>query len=169
VWQNVVYLSSIEEMTQGDRVYFECPRGGASSKGATAVFDNLRDNWWCKPWNDSNAPGVKLAPLSVPALVSSEQEALASAEYQRLQQLPDSVALLGQRVVDYANAHPDDPQVPQALALTVRASHYACQNGDSATASDSKSSYTPVSRAAFQLLHRRYPKSPWTAKTPYHY
>jgi hypothetical protein len=150
----------------GIRPYLE---PGIPRVASFAVFDNLRDNWWCKPWNDRNDAEIRLAPLPVPALVSSEQEALASAEYQRLQQLPDSVAVLGQRVLDYANAHPDDPQVPQALALTVRASHYACQNWDSATASDSKSSYTPVSRAAFQLLHRRYPKSPWTAKTPYYY
>jgi hypothetical protein len=86
-----------------------------------------------------------------------------------LQQLPDSTTLLGQHVLDYANAHPDDPQVPEALALTVRATHYACQTWDAAATGDSKSPYSPISKAAFQLLHRSYTKSAWAAKTPHYY
>ena len=89
----------------------------------------------------------------------------ANSEYQQLQQLPDSVVVIGQRVMDYAKAHPDDSNIPEALALVVRAGHYACQ---SYSGSD-KSEYTPVSKAAFELLHRRYPKSPWALKTRYYY
>jgi hypothetical protein len=133
------------------------------------TFDNFRNNWWCKPWDGRSTTEEKLAPLPVPAFVAADQEARASAEYQRLQQLPDSASLLGQHVLAYANTHPDDPQVPEALALTVRATHYACQNWDASATGDSKSPYSPVSKAAFQLLHRRYPKSPWATKTPYYY
>jgi hypothetical protein len=87
--------------------------------------------------------------------------------------LPDSASVIGQRVIDYSNAHPDDPNVPEALALTVRATHYACQSPDSypkgKPPGDTTTEYTPVSKAAFELLHKRYPKSPWTIKTPYYY
>jgi hypothetical protein len=107
--------------------------------------------------------------MPAPAIIAQDQQALAASEYQRLQQLPDSAAVIGQRVIDYANAHPDDPQVPEALALTVRATHYACQSWDSKTPGASTSNYTPVGKAAFELLHTHYPKSPWTAKTPYYY
>jgi hypothetical protein len=77
--------------------------------------------------------------------------------------------VIGQRVLAYANAHPDDPWVPEALSLTVRAGHYACESPASNASSDNKSEYTPVSKATFTMLHRRYPKSPWTVKTRYYY
>lgn len=150
----------------GIRPYLE---PGIPRVASFSTFDNFRDNWWCKPWQNRTAPEEKPAPLPAPAFVSAAQKTLAEAEYQRLQQLPDSVVLIGQRVLDYAGKHPDDPQVPEALALTVRASHYACQTWDPNGSADSKSEYTPVSKAAFQLLHSRYPKSPWAAKTPYYY
>lgn len=150
----------------GIRPYLE---PGVSRVSSFSVFDELRDNWWCKPWEDRNPPEPKPVSLLVPAFISPQQEALATAEYQRLQRLPDSVALIGQRVLDYANLHPDDPHVPEALALTVRAGHYACQTFDANGSRDSMSEYTPVGKAAFQALHRRYPKSPWTLKTRYYY
>ncbi len=150
----------------GVRPYLEqgVPRAASSSE-----FDQFRNNWWCKPWNESdeNQP-AKPAPLPVPSFIPADQLAQAATQYQQLQQLPDSAALIGQRVIDYAKQHPADPQVPEALALTVRATRYACQNWSSVT-SGTQTEYTPVSKSAFELLHRSYPKSPWTAKTPYYY
>jgi hypothetical protein len=152
----------------GIRPYLE---PGVSRVASYSYFDELRDNWWCKPWaqndNDQSPQPVPLFPS--PNALTPEQVALASDQYQSLQKLPDSVALIGQRVVDYAHAHPEDPQVPEALALTVRASHYACQTYDPHATGDAKSPYSPVSKAAFQFLHSHYPKSPWTAKTRYYY
>jgi hypothetical protein len=58
-------------------------------------------------------------------------------------------------VLEWARVHPQDPRVPEALHLVVRATRYGCT--DDATGA--------VSRAAFTLLHRHYPKSPWTTKT----
>ncbi len=150
----------------GIRPYLE---PGIPRIASFSTFDQLRDNWWCKPWDDRAVSEEKPAPLPAPPFVSSAQKNLGDAEYQRLQKLPDAVALIGQRVLDYANGHADDPQVPEALALTVRASHYACQTFDPESHGDTKSEYTPVSKAAFELLRRHYPKSPWTAKTPYYY
>jgi hypothetical protein len=150
----------------GVRPYLE---PGIPRVASFGTFDNFRDNWWCQPWSDRSTGEQNPPPLSAPAFLSEKQRALAESEYQRLQQLPDSVVLIGQRVLDYAQSHPDDAQVPEALALVVRASHYACQSWDPNATPDTKSKYTPVSKAAFQLLHNRYPKSPWTAKTPYYY
>ena len=47
----------------------------------------------------------------------------------------------------------------------MRAGHYACQP----SAGSDKSEYTPISKQAFELLHRRYPKSSWALKTRYYY
>lgn len=90
----------------GIRPYLE---SGVPRVASYSVFDELRDNWWCKPWDHHNGSEAESTPPPAPPFISSLQEAQASAEYQRLQQLPDSVALVGQRVLVYANAHPDDP------------------------------------------------------------
>jgi hypothetical protein len=151
----------------GVRPYLEA---GIPRVASFSQFDEFRNNWWCKPWQEEGqGNGPSLTPQPAPAIISSDLQALADSEYKRLQQLPDSAAVIGQRVIDYANAHPNDPQVPEALALTVRAAHYACQTFNSNGSGNSTSNYTPVGKAAFEFLHKNYPKSPWTAKTPYYY
>jgi hypothetical protein len=59
----------------------------------------------------------------------------------------------------WAAARPDDPRLPEALHLAVRATRYGC-TGEQTSA---------FSKQAFQLLHRRFPKSEWAAKTKYHF
>jgi hypothetical protein len=147
----------------GIRPYLET---GIPRVASYSYFDELRNNWWCKPWGQSQSSG-EAKPMPVPNVGFLPADALsrADAEYQQLQQLPDSVVVIGQRVMDYAKAHPDDPNIPEALALVVRAGHYACQP----YSGSDKSEYTPVSKAAFELLHRRYPKSPWALKTRFYY
>ena len=54
---------------------------------------------------------------------------------------------------------PPDPQVPEALHLAVRATRHGCTDNET----------SQWSKKAFQLLHRRYPKSEWAVKTKYHY
>jgi tetratricopeptide (TPR) repeat protein len=147
----------------GIRPYLET---GIPRVASYSYFDNLRNNWWCKPWGQSQYSG-EAKPMPVPNVGFLPADALsrADSEYQQLQQLPDSVVVIGQRVLDYAKAHPDDANIPEALALVVRAGHYACQP----YSGTDKSEYTPVSKAAFELLHRRYPKSPWALKTRFYY
>jgi hypothetical protein len=64
---------------------------------------------------------------------------------------------LGQQTIAFARAHPQDPRVPEALALVVRATRFGCN--DPGTGEFSKS--------AFDLLHGRYPNTEWAKKTPY--
>ncbi len=151
----------------GVRPYLEA---GIPRVASFSQFDDFRNNWWCKPWQEEErGDGPALTPLPAPAIITQDEQTVADSEYQRLQQLPDSAAVIGQRVIDYANAHPNDPQVPEALALTVRATHYACQSWDPKKPGATTSNYTPVGKAAFEFLHKHYPKSPWTAQTPYYY
>jgi len=147
----------------GIRPYLET---GIPRMASYSYFDELRNNWWCKPWDQSQSSGEE-KPMPAPILAFMAADALsrADSEYQQLQQHPDSVVVIGQRVLDYAKAHTDDPNIPEALALVVRAGHYACQR----YSGSDKSEYTPVSKAAFTLLHRNYPKSPWALKTRYYY
>jgi hypothetical protein len=151
----------------GIRPYLEA---GIPRVASFSYFDDFRNNWWCKPWNEQQGYGEQnKRPIPDPSFLPADQIALGDMQYAQLQKLPSSGAVIGQRVLDYAKAHPDDPQVPGALALTVRATHYACQTYDYTSGGSPKSEYTPTGKAAFEFLHRRYPKSPWTAKTPYYY
>ena len=150
----------------GVRPYLEF---GIPRIASFSYFDELRDNWWCKPW-EGEAPSGQGPPkvLPAPPFIPAADLVRGQAQYQQLQQFPDSVIVIGQRVLDYAKSSPDDPLVPEALALTVRAGHYACQPYNT-TGDPDKSEYTPISKQAFELLHRRYPKSPWALKTRYYY
>jgi hypothetical protein len=142
--------------------------------------DPYRDNWWNSQWagrfsssaDAGSDPGSNAAPpkLEIAGFLTVAQAARGEAEAERVQQLPDGAALIGQRVLDYAKAHADDPEVPEALALTVRATRYGAQDWrDDAAAKKSAAETTAVSKAAFELLHSRYPQSPWTARTKYYY
>ena len=68
-------------------------------------------------------------------------------------------------MLPWADAHHDDPRVPEALHLLVRATRYACEWGRDGEALD----YGEVSKGAFDRLHRRYPDSAWTGRTKYWY
>jgi hypothetical protein len=142
---------------------------GASRLASFNTLDVFRDNWWGLSRDRQQADdAMKSDQFPPPAFLPQEQQASGEAQYQRLQQSPYAAVLLGQRVIDYAKEHPAGPEVPEALALAVRATHY----GYSDWGKDWKSAaaeITAVSKAAFQLLHSRYPKSPWTIKTRYYY
>jgi hypothetical protein len=55
-------------------------------------------------------------------------------------------------------------------ALTVRATHYgAGEWGVNDAGKRLMAEKTAVSKAAFELLHSRYPQSEWAKKTKYYY
>lgn len=115
-------------------------------------LDEFRDNWW------SLMPPT--AAVAAPFL-SDAQRAEGSRQSAQLRQAAaNSVNYLCAIAISWAKAHPNDPRVPEALHLAVRATHY----GSSADKTSS-----PYSKEAFDLLHRRYPDSPWTKRTRYWY
>ena len=141
-------------------------------------LDNLHDNWWCAlktaaPGAAPNAgsyrrfPWRTLAPalrqiypdrdINPSRFLSAGDTSSASAEFNQLSELPPGPEWLGTEALAYAKAHPDDARVPEALHLTVRATRYGCTSDGAGK----------ISKAAFDLLHKNYPDSPWTKKTPY--
>ncbi len=142
---------------------------GVPRVASYSYFDEFRNNWWCRPSVDQRSGPAVPRAVPDPVFLPAERIALADSQVAQLQKLPNSATVIGQRVLAYAKDHPSDPLVPEALALTVRATHYACQVYDYNSPGGPKSEYTPTSKAAFELLHRNYPKSPWTGKTPYYY
>src|SRR5579859_97061 len=142
-------------------------------------LDNLGDNWWCRfaPTQDQQNPGgfyrmfSTLRPplqqiyaggiLPEPAFLSEQDKQAAADEVNDLAALPSAPRWLGQHAVEWANAHPDDARVPEALHLAVRAWRYGC------TGIDESKEAVNYSKAAYEILHTRYPDSDWTKKTPY--
>jgi len=125
------------------------------------------DSWWCGIDEPHEAQGAyrpnvgwRLSNSMEPpdAVFSPSERAEAKKEASRLSKLGSAQEVIGPVVLAWAKAHPDDPLVPEALYRVVRVVRYGC-HGEPDNAK--------LSKAAFDLLHTRYPKSPWTAKTPY--
>jgi hypothetical protein len=140
--------------------------GGTSRGTAFDRIDDFQDNWWDKnTFTDSGDRGggqqedPAKASLAT-AFLSATDRTLAKAQLTKLQALGEAPNYLGKIVIAYARTHPSDPRVPEALALTVKATHFG---------SSDQSKTTAVSTEAFQVLHRSYPGNQWTRKTPYHY
>jgi hypothetical protein len=142
---------------------------GLSRLTQLSRIDNYRDNWWCSPavifglgsvnastmfelsWKDISTKAIPLHNL--PSFMSEAQTDVARQEIAKLVPLETAPTYLGRAVIDWAKRYPADPRVPEALHLVVRSTRYGCGNY--------------VSKDAFQLLHKKYPKSEWTKKTPY--
>ncbi len=132
------------------------------------AIDDFRDNWWCAI-SPTNAPWSSLqgGPLSEvyrsghpnAAFLTAPDRQRAAAELGKLQALPAAPTWLASSTIAFARQHPDDPQVPQALHLAVRATRYGCTDEKSGAAS----------KQAFDLLHRQYPNSEWARKTKFWY
>jgi hypothetical protein len=135
-------------------------------------IDNYHDNWWCAV--DAAAPGTSReadrlpTPLEMlyrtgqdPALefLSAGQATAAQQELQRLAALGPAPNYLSQQVTAWGRKNASDPRVPEALHLAVKSTRFGCTDADTGK----------YSKAAYDLLHQRYPKSPWAQKTKYWY
>jgi hypothetical protein len=135
-------------------------------------MDDLRDNWWLlqagnQRWfhwsgsesyvNDAelerrNAPALEFLPAAEGAEGENESKALDT-------NVPIAPDYLCAQTLAWAGAHRDDPRVPEALHLCVRAGHLGMTGAGTSA----------WSKRAFQLLHTRYPKSEWAEKTKFWY
>lgn len=129
--------------------------------------DPLRDNWWCgaafpetiatgpdQPEDDANKQ--KVPQFLTPFLTLTERK-LGEKEFHTLAALGAAPNYLCRQVIQWANKNAGDPRVPEALHLAVKTTRYGCTDKQTAR----------WSKAAFDLLHKRYPKSEWTKRTPY--
>jgi hypothetical protein len=120
--------------------------------------------WGDGPNLSAGHPLPTTASKRAPIFLTPAQQEAAKTQAATLNQLPNGVSWLGRRAIDYVKAHPEDPDAAESLALTVRATRYGCYQPP-----EKEAPQKAVSKEAFQILHQRYPKSPWTAKTSYYY
>jgi hypothetical protein len=127
--------------------------------------DVYRDNWWCgssyvPTTPEENREVVQFTATTTapaPRFLSAAEVAQGEREAQSLRTLGAAPNYISREVIQWANSHPTDPRVPEALHLAVRTTRYGCTDKESPR----------WSKAAFDVLHRKYPTSTWAKKTPY--
>ena len=127
-----------------------------------AEMDSYRDNWWCaeapSPFGGYYAEGsdTKKPEMRTPEFLKPAQ-AEAGREVAALQSLGTAPNYLAQAVINWGTKNPTDQRVPEALHLAVKSTRYGCTDKETGR----------WSKAAFDLLHRKYPNSSWAKETPY--
>jgi hypothetical protein len=120
----------------------------------------FESTWWCAQSQtsyDNDGNEVRKVVASPPFLST---ELLAAAQHERsaLVALGDANTFLGKRVLEWAKSSPDDPRIPEALFIALKANEgykYGCGGWESDMV---------LKQAAERILRKRYPASPWTAK-----
>jgi tetratricopeptide (TPR) repeat protein len=143
--------------------------GGWGRLTPFAKINQYRDNWWQggsgPQWQQLDGSELSQPLRAVydqgqtprPWFLSGGKRFAAAAEYAETLAVGTAPDYLAEEVLAWAKGHPKDPRVPEALHLAVRATRYGMTDRQTGA----------LSRAAFELLHRKYPKSPWTRKTRY--
>ena len=143
-----------------------------------ARTDSYRDNWWCglsvtagQPGGPTEIDRVNPRPgdplftiypdraVGSPRFLGEAGRAKAASELAALRATDTAPNYLVKETLAWAKARHDDPRVPEAFYLAVRATRYGCTDADSST----------LSREAFDFLHKNYPDDSFTAKTKYWY
>lgn len=138
---------------------------GIGRQNPVTQQDSYRDNWWCtssfsSPTPEENREVIQFTAVTTggpPRFLTAAESAKAEKEWAALRSLGAAPNYIVRQVIQWANTHPNDPRVPEALHLAVRTTRYGCTDKDSPR----------WSKAAFDVLHRKYPNNPWTKKTPY--
>lgn len=154
------------------------------SPGLTRIDINSHsdNNWWCQWQVDRHRRGaaealhreflsgrrepeddeeVAQAPRKLRTVLRQSwlwRSRASAAEQQRLAGIDCAPKQLAEGAVRWAAASGGAEGRDEALALAVRATRYGCQR---------QGGHGAYSRAAFALLHRRFPHSPAAKRTPY--
>jgi len=133
-------------------------------------FDHVfRRNWWCafttKDKGGVGPDGEVVALLyksrdeMSPSFLSADERAALQREHEALAAIGTAPNYLAAEAVAWALARPSDPDAAEALAHAVEGTRWGCTNPRT----------TAASRAAFQTLHKLFPKTVWAQKTKYWY
>jgi len=119
--------------------------------------------WWCAGGRSAArwAPEAADKPDPPPplAFLTDAQRAAAAAERLRLERLATGPTFLATALADVAPQLPDSDRLAESLAVAVAGGRYACRDATT----------TKATKRAFTLLHKRFPRSTWSRKTPlYH-
>jgi hypothetical protein len=139
---------------------------GIGRTTAVEEVDSYRDNWWCTepPMSMSGSASQgedegdkpKPKPATPPEFLRPSQT-LAARQFAALQALGTAPNYLCRIAIEWTEKNPADPRAPEALHLAVRSTRYGCTDKETGR----------WSKAAYDLLHRRYPNTTWAKNTKY--
>jgi hypothetical protein len=127
-------------------------------------IDSYRDNYWCAEPppplggapSDEEEEGSKAKTITPPEFLKGSQ-ATAARQFAALQSLGTAPNFLCRTAIAWTEKNPNDPRSPEALHLAVRSTRYGCTDQETGQ----------LSKAAFDLLHKRYPNTTWARNTKY--
>jgi hypothetical protein len=95
-----------------------------------------------------------------PSFIADSERQAVERELDGLKSAGPARSYLAREVLNWVQERPNDPDVPEALALAVQGWRFAnCyDNGD-----------WRLAERAFATLHQRYPQSEWARSTKYWY
>jgi hypothetical protein len=131
---------------------------GLSRTSNLEEVDSFRDNWWCgdPPSVYVQDEGAKTEPVSVPLFLKTSQT-VAAREAAAIHALGTGPNYLAQTAISFGTKNPADARIAEALHLAVKSTRYGCTDKETGR----------WSKAAFDLLHRRYPNTSWAKETKY--
>ena len=129
-------------------------------------IDSYRDNYWCAEPpaslsgltsnGEEDTDKTRTKPIEAPAFLK-ESKALGTRQFAALQALGTAPNYLCRIAIEWTEKNPADPRSPEALHLAVRSTRYGCTDKETGR----------WSKAAYDLLHRRYPNTVWAKNTKY--
>jgi hypothetical protein len=129
--------------------------------------DSYRDNWWCGATfgpptepvakDEEESASFTKSSISSPLFLNEAQRQAGTKEWLKLKSLGAMPNYLSKQVIQWATKNPADKRVPEALHLAVNATRHGCTDKETGR----------WSKAAFDLLHRKYPNTTWAKKTKY--
>lgn len=115
--------------------------------------------WWCAPSETEYRNGQEVRKVvSAPPFINPQQLTAAKEEYEKLAALGDAKTYLGQQVLAWAKAEPNDTRIPEALFIAFKANEsykYGCNGWEH----DEE-----IQQQSQELLRERYAASSWSAK-----
>ena len=99
---------------------------------------------------------TKTKPVEAPEFLKASKS-LAARQFAALQALGTAPNYLCRIAIEWTEKNPADPRAPEALHLAVRSTRYGCTDKETGR----------WSKAAYDLLHRRYPNTAWARNTKY--
>jgi hypothetical protein len=139
---------------------------GIGRTTAMNEIDSYRDNYWCADppvsmsgpmWNgEDNSDKSKAKSVEPPAFLRATK-AVGARQLAALKALGTAPNYLCRIAIDWTEKNPADPRSPEALHLAVRSTRYGCTDKETGR----------WSKAAYDLLHRRYPNTVWAKNTKY--
>jgi hypothetical protein len=144
---------------------------GAGREATLSEQDTYRDNWWCTAAFPITTQTEETTPEALnikttfdliregrlPGFLMAAQRDQGRKEFAAIRSVGAAPNYLCRETIAWANRNSADNRIPEALHLAVKTTRYGCTDRQSAR----------WSKAAFDLLHRRYPRSVWTKRTPY--